>query len=279
MNSGQGTKARFSVAKLIPVIVLVAGLVVFFVLDGPSYVSFDAFHKHRAALIDWIHAHGVVSALVFIGIYATATAFSLPIGALLTIGAGFLFGSAMAEAFPAGFRDSLVAVFGVSAPGVAGTAVATLYIIVGATMGATALFLAARYAFADMLRAKAGKAVRKLEDGFRENALSYMLILRLIPAFPFWLVNLAPAFLGVSLRTYVIGTFVGIIPGTFVYALVGNGLGSVFAECDQQPDKACEAPNLGDFLMQPSIILPIIGLAVLAALPVAHRKLKRRRTA
>jgi uncharacterized membrane protein YdjX (TVP38/TMEM64 family) len=279
MDSQQGGKTRISAAKLIPVIVLVAGFTLFFALDGPSYVSFDAFHKHRIALIEWIHAHGVVSALVFIGIYAVSTAFSLPIGALLTISAGFLFGSAMAESFPAGFRDGLIAWFGVSAPSVAGTAVATLYIIVGATIGATALFLAARYAFADILRAKAGKAVRKLEDGFRENALSYMLILRLIPAFPFWLINLAPAFLGVSLRTYVIGTFLGIIPGTFVYALVGNGLGSVFAECDLRPERTCEAPNLGDFLMQPSIILPIIGLAVLAALPIAHRRLKGRRTA
>ena len=277
MNAARGGKPKISLARLIPLLVLVAGLGLFFALDGPTYISFDAFHKHRAVLIGWIHAHGVVSALVFIGIYAAVTAFSLPIAALLTIGAGFLFGSALAEDFPAGFRESLIATFGASAPGVAGTVVTTLYVIVGATLGATALFLAARYAFADLLRAKAGNAVRKLEDGFRENELSYMLILRLIPVFPFWLINLAPAFLGVSLRSYLIGTFIGIIPGTFVYALVGNGLGSVFAECDLQPEKICEAPDLAAFLGQPSIILPIVGLIVLAALPIAHRKLKGRR--
>ncbi len=279
MASANSRNTRSLVLKLIPVLALVAGLGLFFALDGPSYISFDALHKHRSALIDWIGGNGGVAALAFIGSYAVVTAFSLPVASLLTIGAGFLFGTALADILPAATRDGLVDTFGASAPSIVGTAVTTLYIIAGGTLGATALFLAAKTAFAELLRAKAGGTIRKLEEGFRENELSYMLILRLIPVFPFWLVNLAPAFLGVSLRAFVIGTFFGIIPGTFVYALVGNGLGSIFAECDLRPERTCEAPNLGAFLLQPSIILPIVGLIVLAALPVVHKKLKARRTA
>jgi uncharacterized membrane protein YdjX (TVP38/TMEM64 family) len=106
-----------------------------------------------------------------------------------------------------------------------------------------------------------------MEAGFAENALSYLLVLRLIPIFPFWLVNLVPAFLGVGLGTYVLGTFFGIIPGSFVYASVGNGLGAVF--------DAGETPNVG-IIFEPSILVPIVGLAVLALLPVAHRKFMAR---
>jgi uncharacterized membrane protein YdjX (TVP38/TMEM64 family) len=107
-----------------------------------------------------------------------------------------------------------------------------------------------------------------MEEGFRQDALSYLLVLRLIPIFPFWLVNIVPAFLGVPLGTYVLGTFVGIIPGSFVYASVGNGLGAVF--------DAGGTPDLG-IIFEPAILLPIVGLAVLALLPIAYRRFKARR--
>jgi uncharacterized membrane protein YdjX (TVP38/TMEM64 family) len=110
--------------------------------------------------------------------------------------------------------------------------------------------------------------MRRMEEGFRADALSYLLVLRLIPIFPFWLVNIVPAFLGVPLRTYVLGTLIGIIPGSFVYASVGNGLGAVF--------DAGQTPDLG-IVFEPAILLPIVGLAVLALLPVAYRKSKARR--
>ena len=101
-------------------------------------------------------------------------------------------------------------------------------VLVGATAGAIGIFLAARHTLGDFLRAKAGPAIRRMEAGFRDNAFSYLMVLRLVPVFPFWLVNLVPAFLGVSLRTYAAATFLGIIPGSFVYCGVGNGLGAVF---------------------------------------------------
>jgi uncharacterized membrane protein YdjX (TVP38/TMEM64 family) len=137
--------------------------------------------------------------------------------------------------------------------------------VIAATCGATVVFLIARTALGDSLRQKAGPAMRRMEAGFRENALNYLLFLRLIPVFPFWLVNLVPAFLGVPLATYVLATLVGIIPGSLVYASVGNGLGTVF--------EAGGRPDLG-IIFEPEIILPILGLAVLAILPVAYKKIR-----
>ena len=109
-----------------------------------------------------------------------------------------------------------------------------------------------------------------MEAGFNDNALNYLLVLRLIPLFPFWLVNLVPAFLGVSLRTYVVGTFIGIIPGSLVYSSLGNGLGALIEDC--------AAPDLG-VIFKLEILLPILGLAVLALMPVAYKTFKARRGA
>jgi uncharacterized membrane protein YdjX (TVP38/TMEM64 family) len=141
-----------------------------------------------------------------------------------------------------------------------------LFNVIGASLGATMIFLAARTVLGDVLRARAGPFLQKLEAGFRENELSYMFVLRLVPLFPFWLVNLAPAFLGVRTSTFVGGTFVGIIPGAFVFASVGTGLGAVLA-AGGTPD--------GSALLQPHVILPIIGLALLAMIPVVTKRLRR----
>jgi uncharacterized membrane protein YdjX (TVP38/TMEM64 family) len=141
--------------------------------------------------------------------------------------------------------------------------------VVGGTLGAVCVFLAARTAFGNLLRAKAGPALRRMEAGFRDSAFSYMLFLRLIPLFPFWLVNLVPAFLGVSLRTYVVATFVGVIPGALVYASLGNGLGAIL--------DAGGEPDLG-IVFQPNILLPLLALAVLALAPVAYKKFKAGQT-
>lgn len=265
-----------SLAKLLPALVLGVGLAVFFTFDGPSYLSFDALHKNRRILVEWIDAHQVLSALIFIAIYTAATAFSLPVGVVLTLGGGFLFGSAFAMSLPGGWHDTLVETAGPSGPSIVGSVMTTLYIVVGATVGATIVFIAARTAFSGILHAKAGPWLRVLEAGFRKNSVTYMLLLRLVPVFPFWLVNLAPAFLGVGLKVYVLTTFIGILPGTFVYTLVGNGLGSVFAACDLRPEDVCRAPDLGSVLVQPGVILPIVGLALLAGVPLLYRRIKAR---
>ena len=221
--------------RLLPVFVLIAGFAAFFAFGLDSYVTFDALRENRAALQDYVDMYGALAIFAYGLAYVVIVAFSLPGGAIMTITGGFLFGTVVGG----------------------GTAV------ISATLGATALFLAARYALGDVLRGRAGPFVRRMEDGFRENALSYLLVLRLIPLFPFWLVNLVPAFLGVRTSTYVTGTLVGIIPGTFVYASVGNGLGAVF-DTGETPDLA--------IIFKPEILLPIVGLALLALLPVAYKR-------
>jgi uncharacterized membrane protein YdjX (TVP38/TMEM64 family) len=239
--TGQAPEWRPSAKRLIPVLLLVAGLVLFIALDLDRYLGFESLRENREWLIDEVDRFGILAAVVFAGLYALVIAFSIPGGAVLTIIAGFLFGT------------------------VTGAACAVLC----ATLGAVVVFLAARTAFGDILRARAGPGLRRMEAGFRENALSYLLVLRLIPLFPFWLVNLVPAFLGVPLSVYVLGTFFGIIPGTLVYASVGNGLGEIL--------EAGETPDLA-IIFKPVVLVPILALAVLAMLPVIYKKVKARRT-
>ena len=129
------------------------------------------------------------------------------------------------------------------------------------------MFLIAKSALGDPLRARAGPFLKRMEAGFREDAFNYLLVLRLIPLFPFWIVNLVPAFLGVPLRTYVLGTFIGIIPGSFVFASVGAGIGSVL-DSGQEFSPAS--------VLTPQIVIALVGLALLALLPVVYRKLKAR---
>lgn len=231
--------ASFSTKRLIPVGVLVLGLVAFFVFDLGRFLSFETLRQNRVALLDWVDTYGVVAALAYMLVYAVAVAFSLPGGAVLTITGGFLFGSLWG----------------------------TVCVVFAATAGATALFLIAKTSFGDALRAKAGPALQRMQEGFQEGALSYLLVLRLVPLFPFFLVNLVPAFLGVSLRLYVLGTFIGIIPGTFVFATVGAGLGSVF-------DQGGEFRAAG--ILTPQILTALAGLAVLALIPVVYKKIKAR---
>jgi len=230
-----GKKLTFK--RLLPLIAICAAGFLFFFLGFGKYLSFGALSANREEIMSWTAENYRLAVVIFIVAYIISIGLSLPGGVWLTLTGGFLFG----------------------------TVQSTVYVVIGATIGATAIFLAARYAFADFLRAKAGASARKMEDGFRENALSYLLVLRLVPVFPFWLVNLVPAFIGVPLRTYVVGTFLGIIPGTFVYASIGNGLGAVF-------DSGSE-PDLG-IIFTPGILIPIIGLAVLALIPVIYKKFK-----
>lgn len=223
--------------RLLPLAVLVLGLVLFLALDLEEYIAFETLQEHRSWLVTQVGRHSVLTAVVFVLGYATVVAFSIPGAAVLTISAGFLFG----------------------------TVLAAVLAVVGATLGAVAVFLAARTAFGDCLRARAGAALTRMRDGFQENAFHYLLVLRLVPLFPFWLVNLVPAFLGVPLRTYVLATFFGIIPGTVIFASVGDGLGAILDEGKK--------PNLL-VIFEPEILLPLIALAVFALLPVIYKRVK-----
>ena len=233
-------QARFSLARLWPLALLAAAIAAALALDLDRFLTFDALRENREALSRFVAANLVLAALIFVGVYAVAIALSVPGGAILTIGGGFLFGS------------------------IVGTAL----VVVAATVGATLVFLIAKTALGDPLRTRAGPFLQGMEAGFQENALNYLLVLRLIPLFPFWIVNLVPAFLGVPLRTYVLGTLIGIIPGSFVFASVGAGLGSVL---DSGQDFSPAS------VLTPQIVIALVGLAVLALLPVAYRKWRSRR--
>jgi uncharacterized membrane protein YdjX (TVP38/TMEM64 family) len=236
------TASRSVWRRIWPLLVLLAGLGLFFALGLDRYLSFQALSDHRDWLMAQVRDAPLLAALGYIGAYAAVAAFSIPGGAVLTILGGFLFG----------------------------TWLGTSYAVAGATLGSVAVFLAARTALGETLRARAGGAVQRMRAGFQENALSYLLFLRLIPIFPFWLVNLVPALVGVPLGTYLLGTFAGIIPGTLVYASVGNGLDALVT--------AGGTPSLG-IIFQPAILGPIVGLGVLSLLPVGYKKWKARRAA
>ena len=239
MPSERKRSAVFSLPRLLPLGILVLGIGAFFAFGLNRYLTFETLRENRALLSSFVAEHALMASLLYVAIYTAVVALSVPGGAVLTIAGGFLFGA------------------------FAGAAL----VVIAATLGATLLFLIAKTALGDPLRARAGPFLKKMEAGFRENALSYLLVLRLIPLFPFFVVNLVPAFLGVSLRTYVLGTFVGIIPGSFVYASVGAGLGSVFDRAEVFSPAS---------VLTPEVVTALVGLALLALLPVAYRKLKAR---
>ncbi len=233
-------KGGSSVNKFVPLGVLAAGIAAFFALGLDQYVSFEALREHRDVLANFVAYNPLMAPLAFMVIYAVVVAFSLPGGAIMTMAGGFLFG----------------------------TAWGTAWVVLSATTGATILFVIAKTSLGDLLRAKAGPWLKKMEKGFKENALSYLLVLRLIPLFPFFVVNLVPAFLGVHMRTYVIGTLLGIVPGSFVFATVGAGLGSIF-----DSNEAFTAAGI----LTPEIVTALVGLSLLSLLPVAYKKIKARR--
>ena len=230
-------KTEFSFARVLPLLVLGAGLVAFFALGLNKYLTLDLLRENREALKDFVHDHKTQAVLAFIAAYVIVAAFSLPLGALLSVAGGYLFGS----------------VFGAT------------WIVIGATVGSTILFLVAKTALGEPLRERFSAQLKPMEDGFKANAFSYLMLLRLVPLFPFWLVNLAPAFFGVSAVTFIVTTFIGIIPGSFVFASIGNGLNALF-ESGGTPDLSLTA-----LLSRPDFYIPIIGLAVLSLIPIVYR--------
>ena len=238
-----GLRAR----RLIPlVIIVVVAIVGFFTLR--DILTFDALRENSERLTTWRDSNFALAALGYVLVYAVVVAFSLPGGAVMTLAGGFIFGIV------------------VGAP----------LTVVAATLGATAIFLAAKTGLGDVLHARMQKKagdpgiMNKIEAGLRKNEVSYLLLMRLVPAIPFFLANIAPAFLGVGLRNYVLTTFFGIIPGTVVYSSVGAGLGEVFARN--------ESPNLG-IIFEWHILGPILGLCALAAMPIVINHFRGRKEA
>ncbi len=229
-------KANSPFKRAIPVVVILTALGGFFALGGPKYITLDALRENQDVLKAFVANNFVIAVIGFTALYAALTAISVPGASLLSIFAGFLFG----------------------------LTTGTIAVVIGATIGATILFLAARYVFGESLAAKFGTFMQKFEKGLKENELSYLFILRLVPLFPFFIVNIIPALFDVKVRNYVLATLLGIIPGSLVYVSVGNGIGDAL--------NAGENINLAGLMTRPAVIFPIVGLIALSLIPIAYKK-------
>lgn len=226
--------ARTRLARVAIALVFVGAIAAFFALGGHRYLTLDTLKRHRDTLLAFTDAHYVLALAIAFAAYTAAVAFSIPGAVLLSLAAGFLFGKWAG----------------------------TLLVVFAATLGATLVFVAARYVFAAAARRRLGTLGQRINEGFTRNAWSYLLFLRLVPAFPFFLVNLAPAFSSVPLATFVGATFVGIIPGTFVFVNLGETLSRI-----DSLQGLVSLPTLGAFAL----------LGLLALVPVALKAWQGRR--
>lgn len=224
-------------ARWAPLVLVVAALALGYLFGLQDYLSLAALRDYQGTLSAFVAANPLPAAAVYLAVYALAVTVSFPGASFLTIAGGFLFGSLV------------------------GTALA----VVAATCGATSIFLIARTSLGDLLAERAGPRVRRLRRGFQEEGFSYLLFLRLVPLFPFWLVNLAAALFGMRVVPYVAATAIGIVPGTFVYSYFGQGLGSAL-ESEGSPASF-------------ELVLGLALLGVMALVPVAVRKWRRSRGA
>jgi uncharacterized membrane protein YdjX (TVP38/TMEM64 family) len=245
--------------RLWPLLLLIAAAAFALAMGWHRYLTLQELVERREALRAAIEGNLVLALLAFMAIYSATIALSLPGGAVLTLAGGFLFGWLVG---------------GIAA-------------ILAATLGAIVVFLVARSALGEPLAARAGPWLSRLRQGFQEDAFNYLLFLRLVPIFPFWLVNLAPALLGVPLKTYALATVIGIIPGTFAFAIAGKGLDSVIA-AQQAAHQSClakmgpDAEKLCPYVLEPGALLTpgllagLVALGVVALIPIAVKRFRRK---
>lgn len=239
--AGSGRRSHRAL-RYLPLAVIALALAAGYGVGLQHYLSFDALAARRETLIGFVDANRLAAAAIFVAIYTTAVALSFPAASVLTIFGGFLFG----------------------------WLIGGLLTVAAATTGAVLIFLATRTAFGDLLKRRAGPALAKLASGLERDAFGYLLVLRLAPVFPFFLVNIAPGFFGVRLRTFFTATVLGILPGTFAYAYLGQGIDSIILSAA----RAGRHVTPGD-LVTPEITIAFAALAVVAAIPLAFRKLRR----
>jgi uncharacterized membrane protein YdjX (TVP38/TMEM64 family) len=252
------TEARPAWRRYLPLILLAAAMAGAYAAGLHRYLSFDAIIEHRDWLKQAVKANKALALLAYLGVYAACVALSLPGAVLLTLLGGFLFGGVLG---------------GIAA-------------VLAATAGAIVVFLVARSAFGEALQRKAGPALARILEGFKSEAASYLLFLRLVPAFPFWLVNLAAAIGGVKLPVFAWTTLVGIIPGTLAFAVAGAGLDSVIA-AQGEARTACQAAGRADCaggldlkaIVTPELLIAFGLLGCVALIPVIWRRISKRRQA
>jgi uncharacterized membrane protein YdjX (TVP38/TMEM64 family) len=214
--------------------ILALGIGTFVYFDLGQHFSFESLKANRNSLLAYSNANFATAVTIYVLIYILQTAFSLPGAAVMTLAGGFLFGSILG----------------------------TLFANVSATTGATLAFLAARYLLRDWVEGKFGNRIEPIQAGFAKNAFSYLMTLRLIPAFPFFLVNLVAGLTRVNLGTYILATSIGIIPGSFVFAFAGRQLGSI---------------NSLREIASPPVLIAFTLLGLLALMPIAYRKFVEKR--
>lgn len=211
------------------------GLVVFVIYEIGlfSSITVEALRDHRDELTEWVESNVALAVLTYLAVYVTAVALSIPVGVFLTISGGFLFGATLGGPLA----------------------------VLGSTVGAALLFMLVRRVLHGLTLERLGPRAARLADCIRRDAASYLLAMRFAPVFPFFLVNLVPAFVGVPLRTYVLTTLVGIIPVTMVFSLAGAGLGAALDSGVTLTPAA---------MMTPEILTGLLLLAVtsLATIPV-----------
>ena len=225
--------------RWLPLLLVILIVVLSFVFGWHEFLNFQTLQAYYQQLHSYTVNNYSLSVLAFMLVYALIVTFSIPGAVFITLLGGFLFGV------------------------VAGT----FYVVISATVGATLIFLIVQTAVGQWLAKKASGWVMRMEQGFQRDAFNYLLFLRLVPIFPFWVVNIVAAVLNVRLRAYFFATLFGIVPGSAVYVSVGNGLSSLI--------QAGKAPDLG-VIFQPKILLPLVLLAVLSLVPVIYKKLKTR---
>jgi len=221
--------------RLLPLLVLLAAIVAAFVFGVPHALSWSALGARQAALTEAAHAHPGAALLLYVAGYALVVTFSIPAGGVMSVAGGLLFGTLLGAAAAA----------------------------VGATLGAVLLFLVVRLALRPLLARCAGPLLARIGTRLERDGFSYLLALRLIPAAPFWLVNLASALVGMRLLPYAAATLLGVIPAALVFASIGAGVGGVLA-AGGRPDV--------DVMFAPRVLGPLAGLAILSLLPILWRR-------
>jgi uncharacterized membrane protein YdjX (TVP38/TMEM64 family) len=245
---------KFSLRRLAPLIAIGCLSIVVIAMGWEREISFETLARHHDALRNFIAAHEASALLGYIALYIAVVGLSLPVGAYLTVIGGILFG----------------AVLGAMAA------------IVGASIGAVLIFSIAKSALGEQLVRRAGPAAEKIAQGFREDAFSYLLFLRLVPVFPFWLVNLVPALCGVRLAPFAAATVLGIMPATFAFAFVGSGLESVivaqksaYGSCLAAGGTDCRLMFRATDALTPELIAALVALGVLALVPVVVKRWRK----
>jgi uncharacterized membrane protein YdjX (TVP38/TMEM64 family) len=243
-----------SLSRWIPLALIICLMIAAYAFGLQKHLNLQEIAANREVLRDYIAHNWILAVLIYAAVYATAVALSFPAAGLLTVIGGLLFGW---------FTGAVTTVF-------------------SATLGATIIFLAAKTSLEKILSRKSGPLLTRVRDGFAQNAFSYLLFLRFVPLFPFWLVNIASALARIKLRTFITATFIGIIPITLVFSFVGASLDDII-ESQRAAYEACKAqagalPCHFDISLKhvvtPQILLALACLGVVALVPVLVKKLR-----